>query len=46
MGTIHRTGHEINEVVCDALERGFEGMDVGATYGVLRGSVPIRLLLS
>lgn len=37
MVTVFRTGHEINERVCDALEQGFPGPQL-ATYGVLRGS--------
>lgn len=38
MVTLFRTGHEINERVCDALETGFCMDDIAATYGILRGS--------
>lgn len=38
MVTLFRTGHDINERVCDALAKGFAGDDIAATYGVLRGA--------
>lgn len=38
MVTLFRTGHELNERVCDALAEGFSNDDIAATYGVLRGS--------
>lgn len=38
MVEVFRTGHDINERVCDALAKGFKDDDICATYGVLRGS--------
>jgi hypothetical protein len=37
MAILYRTGHEINQRVCDALAEGFPGQ-ILATYGILRGS--------
>lgn len=38
MATLFRTGHPINERVCDSLHLGFKADPIYATYGVLRGS--------
>lgn len=38
MVNVFRTEHEINQRVCDALAKGFEGDDIATTYGILRGA--------